>query len=378
MRLLAAICLLVIGHVAAFGQLVANDDLELRAGPNSSTTLNVGANDIFPSQTTIEIVRQPTSGALVQHHSEGWVNYTPKSGFTGMDSFTYRLKSGSAVSRVALAKVRVRFAVAGVDLFYENFPDHDVYLEVNFLGCSLSDPELLEMWSDVPSLKPPRHVWIQPGCGSWYRTYRVQAPNKVQRGRLYYRFNGETGSIPVVHEPFNLNFRIFPSRGGATGFIDPNAGLHNSAPYTLKASTPLVSIPSQIDGRSQSFNINVLEARWSFPVTIEIRRGNQFWTASFQTVPAFLIADMEADRIKGGQTTNLRVSFAGNVGWPGRLELRSNSQWAQVPATVTLPSGNQTQVNVPVQTMSTRIERTITIWARIRGVERKVTLTVTP
>lgn len=374
MKLLATLCLLALGHAVAMGQLEANDDLSLRAGPNVTTTLNIGANDVFPRDATFEIVRQ-ANGGVVQDFANGWVSYVPRPGFTGLDSFTYRIRRGDTTSRVAVAKVRVRLGVVGVNVFYENFPDHDINIGVGLMGTA-DEPKLLELWSDVPSIKAPRYSWVQPGQDEWTTTYRVAAPNTVQRGQLYYRFNGETGSIPIVHEPFYLNFRIVPDRNGALGFIDPNAGL-GSTPYTITASTPLVEVPAQIDGTSQVFRIKVKEARWSFPVTIEIRRGTQYWKSSFNTVPAFLLPQLDSERVTGGQTVNLKVGFAGTVGSPGTLELRSNSVWATVPATVKLPS-NRSEVIVPIQTLGTRIERTITIWARIRGVERKVTLTVVP
>lgn len=72
---------------------VANDD-NASTDENLSTTIDVANNDTDPDgnldPSSATVVSGPANGSLV-NHGDGTFSYTPNPGFTGTDSFTYRI-----------------------------------------------------------------------------------------------------------------------------------------------------------------------------------------------------------------------------------------------------------------------------------------------
>jgi len=77
----------------------ANNDL-VSAAPNSTTPLNVLANDTDPDSlidaTSLRLGILPANGTIVIL-ANGQINYTPSAGFRGTDTFTYRVRDTSGL-----------------------------------------------------------------------------------------------------------------------------------------------------------------------------------------------------------------------------------------------------------------------------------------
>ncbi len=84
----------------------ANDSVLVN--PNQATTINVLANDTDPAGYALSVtaVTQPTDGTAVLN-SNGMVTYTPKTGYTGSDSFSYTVTDGHGGTASALVSLTV-------------------------------------------------------------------------------------------------------------------------------------------------------------------------------------------------------------------------------------------------------------------------------
>ena len=96
----------------------ATDD-EVTTVFNTAANINVAANDAdFDSvltAPTIEIVTQPANGTVVANTGAGILTYTPNNGFTGLDTFVYRvLDSAGNPSNGANVSVTVKAAASDV------------------------------------------------------------------------------------------------------------------------------------------------------------------------------------------------------------------------------------------------------------------------
>ena len=77
----------------------------------TNTTLRVAApgilaNDAGNAPLTATLVGGPTHGSLTLTNNGGF-SYTPTSGFSGMDSFTYQCSDGQTTSQVATVTITV-------------------------------------------------------------------------------------------------------------------------------------------------------------------------------------------------------------------------------------------------------------------------------
>jgi ELWxxDGT repeat protein/VCBS repeat-containing protein len=91
---------------------VANNDSYSTTGPLTVTT----SNDVLTNDTdadgntlTAAVVQNPTNGTLT-FNSNGSFTYTPNSGFTGTDTFTYRANDGTTNSNTATVTITVNSA----------------------------------------------------------------------------------------------------------------------------------------------------------------------------------------------------------------------------------------------------------------------------
>ena len=84
------------------------EDTDLSVGSSDTTLLD---NDWDPegSSLTAAVVANPSSGSLTTFNADGTFTYSPNSGFSGIDSFTYVANDGSVDSNV----VTVSMAVGG-------------------------------------------------------------------------------------------------------------------------------------------------------------------------------------------------------------------------------------------------------------------------
>ncbi|HEX4142939.1 MAG TPA: cellulose binding domain-containing protein [Pirellulales bacterium] len=84
----------------------ANDSVIVN--PNQATTINVLANDTDPAGYALSVIAitQPTNGTAVLN-SGGTITYTPKSGYTGADAFSYTVSDGHGGTASALVSLTV-------------------------------------------------------------------------------------------------------------------------------------------------------------------------------------------------------------------------------------------------------------------------------
>ena len=80
--------------------------LELETERNQALPIRLSASDPDGDALTLEIVGGPANGTLALGAAPN-VTYTPRAGFTGTDSFTYRASDGELTSSVATVTIRV-------------------------------------------------------------------------------------------------------------------------------------------------------------------------------------------------------------------------------------------------------------------------------
>ncbi len=75
----------------------------------SSTPAHLLANDtdVDAGSLSASVVANPSSGTLISFNSNGTFTYRPNTGFTGVDSFTYKINDGTDDSGVATVQVAV-------------------------------------------------------------------------------------------------------------------------------------------------------------------------------------------------------------------------------------------------------------------------------
>jgi hypothetical protein len=90
------------------GLVAVADAVTLTGG--AATVINVLANDTFTLPVTVELLPQATFGpadGLAVVNADNTVTYTPAAGFTGVDSFTYRINAGGLLSNNATVTITV-------------------------------------------------------------------------------------------------------------------------------------------------------------------------------------------------------------------------------------------------------------------------------
>jgi len=86
---------------------VRNDVYDVPA--NQATTVGpIVANDSYNQNAQLTIVRQPANGTLTSVGQNGLCTYQPNAGFSGRDSFTYRLSRSNLVSYTATVTLNVQ------------------------------------------------------------------------------------------------------------------------------------------------------------------------------------------------------------------------------------------------------------------------------
>jgi hypothetical protein len=97
--------------------VVATND-SAGVAPGQSVTISVLSNDTVPAgaTATVTVVTQPTNGKVEPGQNNTLV-YTPNQGFTGTDTFTYRITVGSTSSAPATVTVNVAAGAGGGRVF---------------------------------------------------------------------------------------------------------------------------------------------------------------------------------------------------------------------------------------------------------------------
>ena len=100
-----------------------NDVAETNAG--TSVTIDVAGNDYDPDGTlnlsSVTITTSPSNGTVVNRNN-GTVTYTPSSGYTGVDTFRYRIRDNeNALSNIADVTVNIQSVSSNVENIYACF-----------------------------------------------------------------------------------------------------------------------------------------------------------------------------------------------------------------------------------------------------------------
>lgn len=94
------------------GNPVANaDSYSVQTGKALTVaTPGVLSNDTGTGTLTAQIATSPANAKVFSLKTDGGFSYTPKTGFTGTDSFTYKAKAGTKLSTAATVTIRVTAA----------------------------------------------------------------------------------------------------------------------------------------------------------------------------------------------------------------------------------------------------------------------------
>ncbi|RYX78252.1 tandem-95 repeat protein [bacterium] len=161
--------------------IAVNDDGGTVSG--SPKTIIVLANDDPGNSTfdklTVEIVSQPKNGKVVVN-ADGTITYTPNPGFTGEDTFTYRVKDAygyyTNVASVTLTAVFVNISVP--NLFTPNGDGINDVFEIRGLNQYQSNElQIVNRWgNEVFHAKGYQNNWTGEGLneGTYYYLLRVK------------------------------------------------------------------------------------------------------------------------------------------------------------------------------------------------------------
>ena len=150
---------------------------------NAPVVINVLTNDDPGNSTfdklTIEIVSQPKTGKVVVN-ADGTVTYTPNPGFTGEDTFTYRVKDAYGYNtNVASVTVNANFiGITVPNLFTPNGDGINDVFEIRGLNQYQSNElQIINRWgNEVFHAKGYQNNWTGEGLneGTYYYLLRVK------------------------------------------------------------------------------------------------------------------------------------------------------------------------------------------------------------
>jgi len=173
----------------------ANDDFADTDGTNP-VPINVLGNDTDPDgsldATSVRVVNGPKHGTVSVNPSTGEVTYTPKAGYTGSDSFTYRMKDEhGAGSNKATVRLIVHNPTANDDFNQGSGP-----VVVDLLAND-TDPDGALDPNTVVVTRQPAHgnVFINTSTGQ--ATY-TPATGFKGTDRFFYTVQDENGSVSNV------------------------------------------------------------------------------------------------------------------------------------------------------------------------------------
>jgi len=152
---------------------------------NAPVTINILLNDDAGSSTfvksSVEIVSQPKNGKVVVN-ADGTVTYTPNSGFTGSDVFTYRVKDANGFyTNVATVIITSNFTGIKVpNLFTPNGDGiNDAFEIIGLNQYQSNELQIINRWgNEVFHSKGYQNNWTGEGLneGTYYYLLRVKKP----------------------------------------------------------------------------------------------------------------------------------------------------------------------------------------------------------
>ncbi|MEE4236019.1 MAG: tandem-95 repeat protein, partial [Anderseniella sp.] len=182
---------------------VANDD-SATTTEGAAVTIDVLANDTDVDRDTLTIagVAQGTNGSVVNNTT--LVTYTPKSGFTGTDSFTYAISDGQGGSATATVTVTVEASGAvGISLSAKGYKvKGQQYVDLKWSGASTTKVEIYRTDRDNQGtvLKPERVITTTDNEGAY-----TDAIGRSGWGYFVYKVC-EAGTSSVCSNTVQVNF----------------------------------------------------------------------------------------------------------------------------------------------------------------------------
>lgn len=150
---------------------------------NAPVTINIMLNDDAGSSTfvksSIEIVSQPRNGRIVIN-ADGTVTFTPNTGFTGSDTFTYRLKDANGYyTNIASVVITASFTEITIpNLFTPNGDGvNDAFEIIGLNQYQSNELQIINRWgNEVFHTKGYQNNWTGEGLneGTYYYLLRVK------------------------------------------------------------------------------------------------------------------------------------------------------------------------------------------------------------
>jgi len=169
----------------------------------------------------------------------------------------------------------------------------------------------------------------------------------------------------------------------ATGFVELNGPAGSGGVVvTLASSDPSTTVPASITIKaghsSGTFQITTIPVSLQTPVTLTATSGAQSVTATFVVNPVTLDElELRPSRVVGGGTSTGTIRLSGPAPSGGIvINLASNSTVAAVPATVTIPAG-QNSVAFTITTSTVTASTSVQITASLGTLNKTQNLNVT-
>ncbi len=182
-----------------------------KAIPVALTGIDPGSDffTLLMKPLTYSVVTQPQHGALTGTAPN--LIYTPEQGFTGTDSFTYRIYDGTAYSAPAAVSVIVHqnsHANIGdkyeIDIFCAEYEGAKYGFRLNLTPVA-ADPSAYYWKGDVLTFGKAYSDSSGKGCISVEKGFQLNVPTAVYRGTVY-QFT--LNFTPVTADPFGFYWKM--------------------------------------------------------------------------------------------------------------------------------------------------------------------------
>lgn len=263
---------------------------------------------------------------------------------------------------------------------------------VSLSAAALGGGAVLQLSSDSGVVQPPATVTIPFGRSSADFSISTSAVTTAESVSITASFNGATKSATLkVNPAFTIDLGTDTVIGGQSttgtitlgGAAPPSGAIINltSSDLQLVRLNPTVTIPG--GGTSASFTVMT-----SIPPAARTVNIGATYAGITQTVPISVIPagtatvsglSLNPTSVKGGASTTATVTLSSRNSSPFGVTVTlqsSNKLVGQVPATITVPSGQDT-ANFAIATTAVAASQTITITASSGGASRTATLLVT-
>lgn len=342
-------------------------------------------NDFYAAGGVVVLGTSPSNGN-VTFNADGSFTYTPTANFAGTDSFTYRVQRGG-LSNAATVTLRIAASIASLDLPAEvGNANPNIPGRVTLSGVSTASTTV--RLSYTGPVGGPSTVVIPAGQRtanfSMFAT-RVLSPTsaRVQASVGQNFLNRELTVRPAAFRSFGVTPMAY-SGTSVEWQVKLDGLVATDTPVRFTTSHPTV-LPNQ---RVETIPANAMD--WGGTLEVGSVNGDTLVTmvATINGVSRSAVVQVRTPRVsglvlghlslRGGGTTTLLVKVFGVAPTGGlNLAIRSNSSAVSVPATVTIPEGDN---SITVSVRTTAVGRSIPVLLSVTagGQTNSVSLTVLP